>query len=64
MTAFEFHKSSYSSSTGECVEVARNVPGVTAIRDSKDAAGPRLAFGAAAWASFIESLQDGDSASL
>ncbi|MFF4696577.1 DUF397 domain-containing protein [Streptomyces chattanoogensis] len=64
MTAFEFFKSSYSGSQGECVEVARNVPGVTAIRDSKDAAGPRLAFGAAAWAAFMESLQAGDSPSL
>ncbi|MFF4950469.1 DUF397 domain-containing protein [Streptomyces chattanoogensis] len=64
MTAFEFFKSSHSDTGGNCVEVARNVPRVTAVRDSNAPAGPRLAFGAAAWASFIESLQDGDSASL
>ncbi|GAU64848.1 hypothetical protein SSP35_01_01840 [Streptomyces sp. NBRC 110611] len=56
MTTFEFHKSSYSGSQGECVEVARNVPGATAIRDSKDAVGPRLVFGAGAWGAFLEML--------
>ncbi|MFI0463450.1 DUF397 domain-containing protein [Saccharopolyspora sp. 5N102] len=33
-------KSSRSASGGECVEVALNIPGVTAIRDSKDPSGP------------------------
>lgn len=61
MTAFEFRKSSYSGSQGECVEVARNVPGVTVVRDSKDAAGARLVFEAGAWGAFIETLKAGES---
>ena len=32
----EWHKSSYSSQSGNCVEVARNLPGLVAVRDSKD----------------------------
>ncbi|MEU5212002.1 DUF397 domain-containing protein [Streptomyces sp. NPDC020742] len=63
MIAFEFHKSSYSSSQGECVEVAHNVPGVTAVRDSKNPDGPHLVLGVGAWASFIAGLKAGDSAS-
>ena len=31
----EWHKSSYSSQSGNCVEVVRNLPGLVAIRDSK-----------------------------
>ena len=31
----EWHKSSYSSQSGNCVEVARNLPGLVAVRDSK-----------------------------
>ncbi|MFI0904192.1 DUF397 domain-containing protein [Streptomyces sioyaensis] len=57
MTTFRFYKSSYSGSQGECVEVARNVPQVTAIRDSKDPAGPHLIVRAGTWASFIGTLK-------
>ncbi|WP_435602338.1 DUF397 domain-containing protein [Streptomyces sp. bgisy130] len=64
MTTFRFYKSSYSGSQGECVEVARNVPLVTAIRDSKDPAGPCLIVGSGAWASFMETLKAGDPAVL
>ncbi|MCB5908640.1 DUF397 domain-containing protein [Streptomyces pinistramenti] len=60
MTAFEFHKSSYSGSQGECVEVARNVPGTTAVRDSKNPEGPQLAFTGAAWTSFVRTLKRDD----
>lgn len=35
MPTFNFVKSSYSSTSGQCVEVARNLPGVVAVRDSK-----------------------------
>ncbi|WP_327155245.1 DUF397 domain-containing protein [Streptomyces tubercidicus] len=63
MITFKFYKSSYSGSQGECVEVARNVPQVTAIRDSKDPAGPCLIVGPGAWGSFIEALKtDGPAA--
>jgi hypothetical protein len=59
VTEFHFVKSSYSTVSGECVEVATNVPGAVAVRDSKDPDGPILRFGAAAWAAFREELVRG-----
>ncbi len=38
---------------GNCVEVAENLPGIVAVRDSKDPAGPALAFSPAAWSAFV-----------
>ncbi|AVT35617.1 DUF397 domain-containing protein [Plantactinospora sp. BB1] len=38
---------------GNCVEVADNLPGVVAVRDSKDPAGPVLTFRPAAWRAFV-----------
>ncbi|WP_073835338.1 DUF397 domain-containing protein [Micromonospora sp. CB01531] len=34
--------------------LAGNLPGVVAVRDSKDPAGPLLAFDPQAWRSFVE----------
>ncbi|MDJ1137619.1 DUF397 domain-containing protein [Streptomyces iconiensis] len=49
----EWTKSSYSSNDSpECVEVAAT-PGTVHVRDSKDAAGPRLTFTSATWAAFV-----------
>ncbi|MFF9349631.1 DUF397 domain-containing protein [Streptomyces sp. NPDC014734] len=50
----EWFKSSYSSgSEGDsCVEIAAS-PGAVHVRDSKNAEGPRLAFGPDAWAGFV-----------
>ncbi|TRV76462.1 DUF397 domain-containing protein [Streptomyces sp. 130] len=56
MPHFEFVKSSYSSGNGECVEVARNVPGTVAVRDSKRAAGPVLVLTPTAWHAFRTGL--------
>lgn len=55
MNQFEFVKSSYSDdkADSECVEVAMNVAGTVAVRDSKQADGPVVRVGAAAWAAFI-----------
>ncbi|MEU8677169.1 DUF397 domain-containing protein [Streptomyces sp. NPDC048560] len=52
--ALEWFKSSYSDSSNgsECVEVA-SAPGTVHVRDSKNAQGPRLAFGPGAWAGFV-----------
>jgi Domain of unknown function (DUF397) len=52
-------KSSYSASNGACVEVAF-VPGVVAVRDSKDPRGPVLRFGTDAWSEFVESVRRGE----
>ena len=55
-TGFDFLKSSYSSGSGECVEVARNIRHTVAVRDSKDPDGPILRLPAKAWTDFTASL--------
>ena len=56
MPTFNFVKSSYSSTSGQCVEVARNLPGVVAVRDSKTPPGspetPILRLSPTAWREF------------
>lgn len=59
MSHFEFVKSSYSSGNGECVEVALNVPGTVAVRDSKVVAGPVICVGPAPWDAFRSHVADG-----
>jgi Domain of unknown function (DUF397) len=56
----QWRKSSYSGSNGGgCVEVARNLPGVVAVRDSKDRSGPVLAFTAEEWQAFADEVKAG-----
>ncbi|MDX2595945.1 MULTISPECIES: DUF397 domain-containing protein [Streptomyces] len=51
-------KSSYSNeSGGNCLEVARDIPGLVPVRDSKVPDGPALLIGAAAWAPFVDALR-------
>lgn len=54
MPAYQFVKSSYSGGNAgqECVEVARNIPGTVAVRDSRDAGGPVVSVSPAAWSAF------------
>lgn len=53
-----WRKSTYSNgSGGNCVEVARNLPGVVAIRDSKNPDGPALVFTPADWQAFTARLR-------
>ncbi|WP_411120793.1 DUF397 domain-containing protein [Streptomyces sp. x-19] len=54
-----FRKSSYSNQDGACVEIAPTSTGGRAIRDSKNPAGPHLAFPADAWSAFAQVLKGG-----
>lgn len=56
-----FRKSSYSGSNGGgCVEIASNLPGVIAIRDSKDPGGPALLFSPDEWKAFLAGITGGE----
>ena len=52
----EWRKSSYSGQSGNCVEVARNLPGLVAVRDSKEPDGARLVVSQETWRVFIRSV--------
>ena len=54
-----WRKSSYSGGNGACVEVAV-VPGVVAMRDSKDPSGPALVFSPGEFAAFIRAIAGGE----
>jgi len=59
MSGTQWRKASYSNSNGgACVEVATAARAV-AVRDSKDPEGPKLAFTAEAWDTFIEHVKQG-----
>jgi hypothetical protein len=54
----QWRKSSYSGgSGGNCVEVATNLPGLVAIRDSKHPTGPALVLTPTAWQAFTIALR-------
>ncbi|MFV2102022.1 DUF397 domain-containing protein [Micromonospora sp. LOL_024] len=46
-----------STNGGDCVEVADNLPGTIAVRDSKDRDGGTLVFGPVAWRAFVASTR-------
>jgi hypothetical protein len=48
-----WRKAEASMSNGQCVEAGHG-PGVVAVRDSKDPAGPVLAFSPAQWRAFAQ----------
>jgi len=53
----DWRKSSYSSQSGNCVEVATNLLGTVVIRDSKNPGGPELTFTQDAWRTFVRSTK-------
>jgi hypothetical protein len=53
----EWHKSSYSSQDGNCVEVARNLPVLVAVRDSKSPGLPNLLVSPETWRAFLLGLR-------
>jgi hypothetical protein len=53
-----WHKSTFSNgSGGNCVEVARNLPGIVAIRDSKHPDGGVLAVTREQWRGFLADVR-------
>jgi hypothetical protein len=52
-----WRKSSYSANGANCVEVASNLPGVVAVRDSKDRHGPALVFAPDEWRAFVAGVR-------
>jgi hypothetical protein len=57
LSGADYRKSSYSGGNNNCVEVATNLPGVVAVRDSKNPAGPTLAFTPEEWRTFLDSIK-------
>jgi hypothetical protein len=55
----QWRKSSRSSNQGQCVEVA-DLPGRTAVRDSKNPTGPVLVFPGAEWSTFTAGVRAGE----
>ena len=54
-----WRKATASGNSGNCVEVAQNLPGIVVVRDSKDPAGPALAFSPVDWAAFTSGVRAG-----
>ena len=60
LSAAAWKKSSLSGgSGGNCVEVAGNLPGVIAVRDSKNPTGPALVLTSGEWHTFLASVKSG-----
>ncbi|MGP2435852.1 DUF397 domain-containing protein [Streptomyces sp. JW3] len=58
----QWRTSSYSNNGGQCIEVARNLAasrGTVPVRDSKNPAGPVLAFPAGSFAAFVTGVKGG-----
>lgn len=59
LTGARWRKSTKSGNNGgDCVEVADNLPGVVAVRDSKDPTGPILTFTPSAWQAFVADIAE------
>jgi hypothetical protein len=54
LTNAQWRKSSYS---GNCVEVALNLPGVVAVRDSKNPHGEALSLTPRQWRTLLSSMR-------
>jgi hypothetical protein len=55
----QWRKSTYSTDDGNCVEVASNLPGLIAVRDSKNPSASPLILGPVEWSAFQSVVKDG-----
>lgn len=53
----KWRTSTFSGGNGSCVEVASNLPGIIAVRDSKDRQGPALVFTPDEWTAFLAGVR-------
>ncbi|WP_328459822.1 DUF397 domain-containing protein [Actinoplanes sp. NBC_00393] len=61
LTGAVWHKSTRSGGNGgDCVEVAINLPGIVAVRDTKDPDGAALVFTHSEWVAFLAGVRDGE----
>ncbi|MEU8378411.1 DUF397 domain-containing protein [Streptosporangium sp. NPDC048865] len=61
LSAAVWQKSSRSGDNGgQCIEVTANLPGVVAVRDSKDPDGSKLLFTPGQWRSFVGGIKSGE----
>ena len=61
LTGAVWHKSTRSGGNGgDCVEVAVNLPGIVAVRDTKNREGTALIFTRAEWVAFLGGVRDGE----
>jgi hypothetical protein len=56
LSCAEWRKSSYSGQSGNCVEVARNLRRLVAVRDSKTPDGAKLVVSQVSWRGFISAI--------
>jgi hypothetical protein len=54
-----WRKSSYSGGAQDCVEIAGNLPGAVAVRDSKNPDGPALIITPRTWQAFLSQARNG-----
>ena len=55
-----WRKSTRSGGTSNCVEVTDNLPGIVAVRDSKNPGGPPLRFAHGMWDTFTSKVKKGE----
>ena len=56
----QWRTSTHSANGSTCVQVARNLPGIIAVRDSKDPAGAALVFTPDEWRAFTTEIRRSD----